>query len=154
MRRPTIKTLAGIAAALALTGSASAYFSASGSGDGTGDANVVMQNVTLTAATPATKLYPGASAAVAATIANGNGSRAHVNSLVLDTANNGGFDVDAGHTGCDPDLHLAFSPQNAGWTIPANGSASVTLPGAVTLSDAAPNACQGATFTIYLKAGN
>ena len=153
MRRPALKTLAIAAAALAFTGTASAWLTATGSGDGSGSADVTMQDVTLTASTPSAKLYPGGSSAVAATISNPNASSAHVGSLTLDTTQGDqGYAVDGGHSGCVPKTHLTFTPQNAGWTIVANGSLPVTLTGAVSMSASAPNACQGATFTIYLKA--
>ena len=154
MKLPALKTLATAAAALAFTGTASAWLSATGSGDGAGGANVTMQDLTLAAATPASKLYPAGSAAVATTIVNPNASVAHVGSLVLDTARGDqGYDVDAAHAGCVPKTHLTFTGQSTGWTVPANGSLPVTLANAATLSASAPNACQGATFTIYLKAG-
>lgn len=152
MKRPAVKTLATAAAALAFTGTASAWLSASGSGDGSGGADVTMQDLTLTAATPSAKLYPGASSAVAATISNSNDSVAHLGSLVLDTSQGDqGFGSD--RAGCAGKDHLSFSPQNAGWSIPANDALPVTLANAITLSASAPNACQDATFTIYLKAG-
>ena len=153
MRRPTIKILAAAAAAVTMTGSAAAFLSSTGSGSGNGTVSITMQNVTLAAATPSTKLYPAGSAAVATTITNPNSTRAHVGSLTLDTTQGDqGYAVDSAHSGCVPKTHLTFAAQNAGWTIPANGSMPVTLANAVALSAAAPNACQGATFTIYLKA--
>jgi hypothetical protein len=56
---------------------------------------------------------------------------------------------------------LSFTTQTnlgAGWTVPGkvgavNGSLSITLTAALAMSTAAANACQGATFTVFLAAG-
>lgn len=153
MRNVSAKALLSLVALASLAGTASAWLTASGSGNGSGSSSVTTQDVTLSAAAPSARLYPGSSSAVAATISNPNASPARVRSLVLDTSQSGGFDVDPAHAGCDADAVLTFTAQNAGWTVPANGSAPVTLADAVTLARSAPNACQGATFTVYLKAG-
>jgi hypothetical protein len=51
---------------------------------------------------------------------------------------------------------LGFTTQTnggAGWTVPAGspGSLSIAMPGALTMTAGASNACQGATFTVHLK---
>jgi hypothetical protein len=51
---------------------------------------------------------------------------------------------------------LSFNAANAttGWTVPANASAyAIDIGNGVTLATSAANACQGATFTVYLKVG-
>jgi hypothetical protein len=45
-----------------------------------------------------------------------------------------------------------------GWIVPAKvdaaaGTLPVSLPNALTMNAGAANACQGATFTVYLAAG-
>jgi hypothetical protein len=79
-----------------------------------------------------------------------------VGSLALDTSQGtGGFAVDAAHSGCAVSA-LAFTTQTnggAGWTVPGSGSLPVTLTAAVSMSTSAGNACQGATFTVYLQVG-
>jgi hypothetical protein len=61
--------------------------------------------------------------------------------------------VDAAHPGCVVST-LSFTTQTnggAGWTVPGNGSLPLTLASALSMSTSAANACQGATFTVYLK---
>ena len=161
MRRLTPLRVA-IAAAMALVvlgygGTAVAFWKSGGSGTGasaTGDALPLV----LTPATPSAQLFPGGQAGVKVDITNLNLASIHVGSLVLDVAQGtGGFSVDAGHAGCDVSS-LGFATQSnggAGWTVPAkvgqvNGSLPLTLANAVTMGPGAANACQGATFTVYL----
>ena len=40
----------------------------------------------------------------------------------------------------------------SGWDVPANGSLAIDLTGALAMSSAAVDACQGASFTVYLTA--
>ena len=98
---------------------------------------------------------------MAVTITNPNNFRVRIDSLVLDTSQGtSGFDVDGGHSSCDTSV-LGFTTQNnssAGWFVPAkvggtDGSLSLDLSNAISMSSAAANACQGASFTVYLKPG-
>ena len=95
------------------------------------------------------------------TVSNPNLAEVTVRSLALDTSQGtNGFSVDAGHSGCVVN-GLSLATQNnsgAGWTIPkkvgsVNGSLSVTLTNALSMSAGASNACQGATFTVFVAAG-
>jgi hypothetical protein len=134
----------------------------SGSGTGAGGAGTGTEvPLTLTAATPTSAVYPGASSDVAVTVGNPSPAVLELASLVLDTSQGtGGFAVDAGHAGCDVSV-LGFTSQTnngAGWSVPArsggvNGSLTLTLSGALSMTTSAVNACQGATFTVYLTAG-
>lgn len=146
---------------LAVVGAASALWFSSGSGSGTGTTAVTASALTLTPGTsPSGALYPGGNADVVLTISNHNTAAVHVAALTLDPdQGSGGYSVDPGHSGCVPSA-LAFSTQSnggAGWTIPgaagaADGTLAVTLVNALSMSPAASNACQGATFTVFLKA--
>lgn len=110
-------------------------------------------SVTLAPATPTGGLYPGGSADVALTISNPNAFQVRVGSLVLDTSRGtGGFAVDAGHPGCsDPELSFpANFGGGAGWYVPPTDTLELDLPGAITMGAGADDACQGATFTVYL----
>ncbi len=57
---------------------------------------------------------------------------------------------------------LAYTPQTgpgAGWSVPAragavDGTLAVTLSQAVSMGTTAASSCQGATFTVYLRAGS
>lgn len=136
-------------------GSATAYWTQSG-GTGSGAAATgTGQSLTLTPATPTAQLYPGGQASVVLTAANPNAASVHIGSLALDTTQgSGGFAVDGAHSGCTL-ATLSFTTQTnsgAGWTVAGSGSLPVTLTNALSMSAAAANACQGASFTVYLQA--
>lgn len=147
-------------AALAVTGllvaGVAAYGAWSVSGSGTGSASAATAtNITLSPGTPASALYPNASADVATTIANTNPFPVHVSAIALDGGQGtNGFSVDAGHSGCDLST-LSFAAQSnggSGWDVAANDTLDVDATGAVSMSGAAGDACQGASFTLYLTA--
>jgi len=144
----------GIAASLLASGSAYGFWTTSGSGIGT-STSATASPLTLTPGTPITRLYPGGTADVAVTIANPNTFPVRIGTLSLDTAQGtGGFGVDGGHSGCGLGA-LSFAAQTnagTGWTVPAGGSLNLHLTGALSMTTAAANACQGATFTAYLAA--
>jgi hypothetical protein len=140
-------------------GVAYAYWSAGGAGSGTGVTGTTVP-LTLTSGTPTAGLLPGASSDVVLTITNTNSASVKVTSLALDTTQGtGGFTADAGHAGCTLTA-LSFGTQTnggAGWSVPGkvgavNGTLTVTLSNALAMSLSAVNACQGATFTVYLVA--
>ena len=140
---------------LLAAGSATAYWGVSGSGSGSGATDTTTA-LTLTPATPVAALGPGGQASVVLTITNPNLASVRVGSLALDSGQGtGGFAVDGGHSGCVLST-LSFTTQTnagAGWTIAATGNLSVTLTNALSMTTAAANACQGASFTVYLAAG-
>ena len=150
----------GVALAVAVGGAASAVWTAGGGGTGAADSGT-LDPVTLSAGAPVTPLYPGGQTDVRLTVANPNAANVAIGSIALDASQGtGGFAVDAGHSGCTLSA-LAFTTQTnggAGWTLPprvgaVDGSLAVTLPNALSMSTDAANACQGATFTVYLVAG-
>lgn len=133
-----------------------AYFTSRGAGAGTASV-ATAQSVTITAGTASTQLFPGSSADVALSISNPNSFAVRVSSLQLDTGQGtAGFGVDGSHSGCNLASLGVTTQTNSGngWTIPANGSLGVDLANAVTMSATAVNACQGASFNVYLKAGS
>ena len=143
------------------TGAAFAYWKAAGIGGGQG-ATGTTTSLLISQGTPVSGLRPSGTVPVIVTITNPNRTTIRVTSLVLDTAQGtGGFAVDAGHSGCVLST-LSFAPQNnggAGWNIPkkvgsTNGTRNITLPAALAMSASAANACQGATFSTYLKASS
>jgi hypothetical protein len=152
--------LAFLLLAVVAASSALAYWTATGSGSGVGAAGT-SQAVTLSAGTPTSPVYPGGHGDVALTIDNPNPFRVHVGSLSLATSQGtGGFQVDAGHSGCNTST-LSFATQTnggAGWSVAprvgsTHGVLSVDLADAVTMGTTAASACQGATFDVYLSAG-
>jgi hypothetical protein len=138
-------------------GVAYAYWSAGGAGTGFG-ANGTTTPLTLSSGTPTGTLLPGGSTNVILTMTNPNTARVKISSLALDTTQGtSGFSVDSGHSACTLST-LSFVTQTnagAGWTVPGkvgtvNGTLGVTLTNSLSMSAAAANACQGATFTVYL----
>ncbi len=137
---------------LATIGAASAFWTAGGSGSGAGDTGTA-QPVTLSPGTVSGYIYPGGQASVYVSAANPNSYTVHVTQLSLDTSQGtGGFSVDGGHSGCTLDT-LSFTTQTnsgAGWDFAA-GANPITLTNALSMTAGAANACQGATFTVYLQ---
>jgi hypothetical protein len=118
--------------------------------------------VTLSPATATSGLSPGTSSDVALTVSNPNPVAVHIGSLALDPSQgSAGFTVDSGHSGCATST-LNFTSTNnggAGWSVPAkvgstNGTLSLDLAAAISMTTGAAAACQGATFTVYLAVGN
>ncbi len=138
-----------------LTGTAVAFWTAAGTGTGAGDADTAVA-LTIAPAAPTSVLRPGGTASVSMTVSNSNLVPVLLESLTLDTAQGtSGFAVDAGHAACSTAV-LGFADQDnggSGWTIPASGSAGVEVAGALSMTAAAATACQGATFTVYVKDG-
>jgi hypothetical protein len=140
---------------LLAAGSAIAYWAVSGGGAGSGT-TATTSALTLSPGTPTAALVPGGQASVVLTVTNPNLADVRVGSLALDTGQGtSGFAVDGAHSGCVLTT-LSFGTQTnagAGWTVAASGNLSVTLTNALSMTAAAANACQGASFTIYLAAG-
>jgi hypothetical protein len=154
------RTVAGVVvASLCLGTAAAAYWSVVGAG-GANTVASTAQAVTVTPGTPTTRLYPGAGAGVAASMANANPFPVRVSALTLDTTRGtGGFAVDAGHSACGVGSLTYTSQSNggAGWTVPprvgaVDGTLAVDLGSALAMSVGALDSCQGATFTVYLAA--
>ena len=134
--------------------SAEAFFRATGAGSGTPTV-AAAATLTLAPGTPSANLYPGGNSSVSLAVTNPNPGSVVLRSLALDTSRGtGGFAVDTGHSGCALSA-LSFTTSNnggAGWTIAA-GNQVLNVTGSLAMSASAADACQGATFTVYLKAG-
>jgi hypothetical protein len=160
-KRRLIKFGLPIVAVFLIVGVALAFWTAAGDGSGSGSTASNPQDVTLSGGTASADLIPGGSGDVSVTVDNPNTFPVHVNSLVLDTSQGtNGFDVDSGHSSCVTSV-LHFTTQDnsaAGWFVPAkvgstDGSLPLDLTGALSMDSNAANACQGASFTVYLKPG-
>ena len=135
---------------------AAAYAAWSVTGNGSGSASAATaQGLTLTAGSAASALYPGATADVDTAVANSNPFPVHVTSLALDTTKGqSGFDVDAGHSGCNLGS-MSFTTATYGgngWDIGAGSSVDADASGSIAMDSSANDSCQGATFTVYLTA--
>jgi len=139
---------------LLAAGGAYAYFRATGSGSASAT-TASTSSLTLSAGSPTAQLYPGGQATVVLTVTNPNTASIKIGSLALDTAQGtSGFAVDGGHSSCGLGV-LSFTTQTNGgngWTVAGSGTLPVTLTNALSMSAAAANACQGATFTVYVQA--
>ncbi|WP_248581364.1 hypothetical protein [Nocardioides sp. InS609-2] len=131
------------------------YWRGAGSGAASGSTGST-QALTLSPGTPVSAVYPGGQSAVVVTVANPNTLGVRLESLALDTTRGvSGFAVDAGHSGCGTSA-LSYATQTnggSGWNVPANASVTLTLAGALSMGTGAEDACQGASFTLYLRAG-
>jgi hypothetical protein len=153
------KAIVAVITMLVVAGGALAYFTASGTGSGSASSGSTAQ-VELSASTPTTQLYPGGTSDVKLTVHNPNAFQVKIGRLSLNTAQGtSGFSVDAGHSGCDVStlsFTAALGTQNnggSGWDVPPSASAfPIDLVNAVTMGTSAANACQGASFTVYLQA--
>ena len=160
MARALALTSLGVTFLVLLASGAGAFWSGSATGSGSAETAGTV-SVILAPGTPATALHPGATADVVLTVSNPNAASLRIGSLNLDPGQGtGGYAVDTDHTGCAVSA-LSFSTQSnsgAGWSVPGkvgtvDGTASLTLPDAVALDTDAANACQGATFSVFLVAG-
>jgi len=159
-RARTLVLAAIIAIGAAIATGALAYWTSVGSGSATTMLASPIQ-LTLEPGTADAQLSPGHAAGVAVIAANPNDYFVPIGSLTLDNgAGTGGFDVDAGHATCDLSvLHLA--PQDnggAGWRVPpriasTDGTRLIVLGHALSMDADAADACQGASFTVHLRAG-
>lgn len=146
-----------LVATLLVTGGAIAFWS--GAGSGTTQTRLDdPKPIVMVPGTPSDQIFPGYSANVLAEASNPNPYSVHVDALALDTAvGDGGFDVDAQHGGCALSA-LTFTTQDnggAGWDVPpraadADGVLSIPMIDSLAMDVGAADACQGATFTVYL----
>jgi hypothetical protein len=146
---------------VALVGSSAfAYWSAEGAGAGSGSTASSVA-VTLSPGVAAADLRPGGVGDVVLQVSNPSSYVAEIGSLALDVSRgDGGYAVDPAHIGCALTV-LGYTTQTnggAGWTVPAasggdDGTLPIILADALDMSEEAANTCQGATLTVYLKAG-
>ena len=158
-----VATVAGVAT-LAFSASGLGYFIAPGSGHGAAQL-AHAQGLTVSAAAPAdSALYPSGSADLAATLDNPNGFPVHVHAFVLDTSAGHATGITNDKSGCSSGGDTGSSSSSVTFNGPFRndgadfvfqpGTTSLTLHDAISMSNSAENACQGATFTVYLQASN
>jgi hypothetical protein len=138
---------------LAVAGAGYAYWATSGSGSAAADTGTTTE-LTISPGTPAAQLYPGGQADVLLTLTNPGPAEVRVGALAVDTGQGtDGIAVDGAHSACAVSA-LTFTTQTnggAGWTVPGGGSLPITLDDALSMATSAANACQGASFTVYLR---
>jgi hypothetical protein len=147
-----------------LAAGAFAYWMSTGSGEATTELGSPEQ-LTLETASSQSQLVPGETSNVTVLATNANPYFVTITYLALDTAQGtGGFDVDAGHSGCDLSA-IHFVPKDPpvgifgpGWRVPprvgsTDGTLSIEIGDALSMDEGAVNACQTADFTVHLAAG-
>jgi hypothetical protein len=116
----------------------------SGSGYAKAGSSQALTTVDVSASTSAT-LYPGVSGDVKLQISNPNPYAVRVTAVT----GNGTITPDAGHAAGCTTTGVSFANQSSlTIDIAANSSTTSVLTGAVSMSNASSNGCQGATFTI------
>jgi hypothetical protein len=122
-----------------------AAWTATGSGNGYAKAGTAQALSTADAsASTAATLYPGATGDVTITISNPNSYPVEVTSVTGD----GAITSDTGPA-CDASTGVTYTDQTGlSLDVPAGGSQTFTLTGAVSMSNASDDSCQGAVFTI------
>ena len=128
---------------LMAAGIAFAAWTATGTGSGYAKATTAQALTTVdVSATTAATLYPGATGDVELEISNPNDYPVRVTSVTGNGA------ITASDAGCNA-ASVTFTDQGSlTLDVSATGSAAFTLNGAVSMSGAANDSCQGAVFTI------
>jgi hypothetical protein len=125
-----------------------AAWTSAGNGSGVAKASTAQALSTVTA-TASAGLYPGATAALTLQVSNPNPYPV----TVTDVTGNGTITADASHSTCGQDgthpTGVTYTDQhNLTISVPASGTATVSVSNSVHMSNASDNSCQGATFTI------
>ena len=129
-------------------GAAFAYFTSSGNGSGAASTGTLQAVTIASTGSVSSPLLPGGPAGnVTVEIANPNPY-----SVTLVSVNgNGTINTDGGHLSCTT-TGVTFTNQTPNINIPANQTAyPVDLTGAISMSAAASNGCQGATFSVPIS---
>lgn len=133
-----------ITTTLLAAGVAFAAWNAGGTGSGYAKATTAQAlSTTDVAATTTAQLYPGGTADVKIKIHNPNPYPVRVTSI----DGNGAITSDKGAL-CDASTGVTYTNQSGTFDVSANSDASFTLSGAVAMSNASDNTCQGAVFTV------
>lgn len=134
-------------ATLVATGAVLAAWSTSGSGSGYAKAGSA-SSLTIGDASASTSadLYPGASGTVKLKVTNPNSFPVRITAVAKQAA--GSITSDKG-AACNASTGVTFTDQS-GLTLDlaAGATSTFTLSGAVSMSNASDNTCQGAIFTI------
>jgi hypothetical protein len=143
-RRKVVGVAVVLVAAIAAT-VAYAAWTASGSGSGYAKAGSAQALGTLdAAASTSASLYPGATGDVKVKVDNPNPYPIRITSVT----GNGAITSDKG-AACNASTGVSFTNQTGlALDVAASSNATFTLSGAVSMSNASDNSCQGAVFTV------
>jgi len=152
MKKLAGKRLAVIAGGLSLVlaaGVAFAAWTANGSGSGTAKA-LTAQTVTINADTGTADLYPGSNGKVYFTLTNTNPYSITFDKLTAASVTSSSDEVNCPNTNLSINSAITL-PLTVSLPVGANTtSAQESISNLVSLAHAAPNGCQGKTFTISL----
>jgi hypothetical protein len=141
-----IAIIAVVMGVMLVAGVAFAAWTASGSGSGQASSRTA-QTVTVTAATGAADLYPGANGAVYFTLTNTNPY-----SITFDTATVG--TITSSNPAACPSANVVTGPgpfTGLSLQVAANAtSGTLSIPNAVSMLHSATDGCQNKTFTVSL----
>jgi len=141
--RPVLVATGVIVGVAFVSNIAFAAWTSSGTGSGAAQAASAVA-LTTTAATTSAQLFPGGSGDLKVTVKNDNGYPVRV----TDVTGSGTVTSDKG-SACDASTGVTFTDQHGqALDVPANGTTSFTVAGAVHMSNASDTSCQGAVFTI------
>jgi hypothetical protein len=131
--------------AFGAVGIAFAAWTASGTGSGAAQATSA-QAVTYSDGTTTAQLYPTGSGDLVISVNNPNGYKIQI----TDVVGNGTITADAAHAtaGCNASSVTFADQHSLTKVVNAATTADVTLTAAVSMSNAANDFCQGATFTV------
>jgi hypothetical protein len=143
------KKLVGIMTAVLLVGGvALAAWTATGTGSGYAQATSA-EALTTSVATTVGDLYPNGQGDLEITINNPNDYPVAVTSI----ASSGPAVTSPTDAACDLATGVSLTTQNGSWYVAANGSTTLDLDNAVSMSNASDNACQGKKFVIPVTLG-
>jgi hypothetical protein len=126
-----------------------AAWTSSGNGSGFAKASTAQGLTSVTVAAGSAGLYPGATADLTLRLSNPNPYPV----TITNVTGNGTITADSSHATCGQDgshpTGVTYTDQTGlNISVPANGTADVSVPSSVHMSNASDNSCQGATFTV------
>ena len=151
-RGKVILSVAAAAAVLVNAGAAWAYWTLNGEGTGVAVAGTAVE-LTLTGKSDDSKpLYPGGTTNLTVTVTNQNDFPIKITS-VSPGANAVTADSEHRDAGCrTTGVVVAQDVIAVSWEVPKNTIGVFTVPDGVRMTNASESACQGATFTIPVRA--
>jgi hypothetical protein len=144
-RAGALVVLTGGLVAVLSGGVAFAYWVTGGSGTGSATAGSSVPLTAVGSTSGLTALYPGGTGSVKVVVTNPNPFPVTVTAV----SGSGAITSDKG-SACNASTGVTFTTQSGSWgpIAGSGGTLTITLPGAVAMSNASDNTCQGAVFTI------
>jgi len=151
-RGKVILSLAAAAAVIVNAGAAWAYWKLGGTGTGVAVAGSAVELKLEGHSDGSEPLYPGATAGLAVTVTNQNDFPVKITSI---SPGKGKVTADAEHrdAGClETGVVVAADVLTVSWEVPKNTIGVFTVPDGLRMTNSSDSACQGATFTIPVRA--